>query len=142
VSFNSDAEIALVGTALVDRTLPKADWSHAAHFAAAIWMLTEDGVDAFADMPGFIRAYNEATGTLNTDTEGYHETITLASLKAAKHMIDAAPSDQPRCETLNALLASAFGQSDWMLTYWSRACLFSVKARRTWVAPDIAPLPF
>ena len=36
-------------------------------------------------LPGLIRAFNEATGTPNTDTGGYHETITRASLRAARY---------------------------------------------------------
>ena len=34
-----------------------------------------------------IRAYNEATGVANTYTEGYHETITQASLRAARSFL-------------------------------------------------------
>ena len=43
----------------------------------------DEGANAFREMPGLIRAYNESTGVPNTDTGGYHETITLASLRAA-----------------------------------------------------------
>jgi hypothetical protein len=37
---------------------------------------------------------------------------------------------------------SAQGRSDWLLARWRRETLFSVAARRDWVAPDLAPLPF
>ncbi len=79
--FSSDADIERIGRGIIDRSLPKAEWTHAAHFAAAFWLLRSPERDALREMPGFIRAYNEATGTPNTDTGGYHETITLASLR-------------------------------------------------------------
>ncbi len=82
--FTSDADIERIGHGVHDRTLPKKEWTHAAHFAAAFWVLRRPDMDAARDMPGLIRAYNEATGVANTDTTGYHETITLASLRAAR----------------------------------------------------------
>ena len=69
--FKSDTEIDHIGRGLIDRSLPKAEWTHAAHFAAAFWLLRRPDVHAMRDMPGFIRVYNEATGTPNTDTGGY-----------------------------------------------------------------------
>ena len=48
----------------------------------------------------------------------------------------------PLHESLNGLLASEYGRSEWLLAYWSTALLFSVEARRRWVEPDIKPLPF
>ena len=81
--FLSDAEIERIGRSLLDRSLPKVEWTHAAHFAAALWLLRQPEMYADRDMPRMIRAYNEATGVPNTDTSGYHETITLGSLRAA-----------------------------------------------------------
>jgi hypothetical protein len=92
-------------------------------------------------MPGFIRAYNEATNTPNTDTGGYHETITLASLRAARFMLATHP-DMALSDVLAALMAREFGKSGWLLAYWRKVTLFSVEARRNWVAPDIQQLPF
>ena len=142
MTFTSDADIDHIGRGLIERTLPKSEWTHAAHFAAAIWLLDHPDIDPFTEMPGYIRAYNEATGVPNTDTEGYHETITIASLRAAKHILDKAPSDRPLFETVNELLASPYGSPGWILNYWSKEVLFSVKARKTWIEPDQTPLPF
>ncbi len=137
----SDSDIARIGAGVIDRTLPKREWTHAAHFAAALWVLTRPHMDAFAEMPGVIRAYNQATGVPNTDTEGYHETITQASLRAARAHLDAQPH-APLSERLESLLSGPYGRSDWLLAYWSRGLLFSVGARRGWTPPDIQPLPF
>jgi hypothetical protein len=139
--FSSDSEIDRIGRGLLDRSLPKAEWTHAAHFAAAFWLLRRPDMDAMRVMPGLIRAYNEGTGVPNTDTSGYHETITLGSLRSARAWL-AARNDRKLHEALNELLASEYGRSDWLLAYWSKPLLFSVTARATWVEPDLRPLPF
>ncbi len=139
--FSSDAEIEHIGRGLLDRSLPKAEWTHAGHFAAACWLLRRPDMNAMRDMPGLIRAYNEATGVPNTDTSGYHETITLGSLRAARAWLAGRP-DTPLHTALNELLSSEYGRSDWLLAYWSRPVLFSVAARRGWVEPDVQALPF
>ena len=139
--FQSDADIDAIGRGVSERTLPKPQWTHAAHFAAAFWVLTRPDMDATRDMPGLIRAYNEATGVANTDTSGYHHTITLASLRAARAWL-ARRGNQPLHALLNELLASDQGRSDWPLEYWSKSLLFSVEARRSWIEPDLRPLPF
>src|SRR5438105_14022287 len=79
VYFSSDAEIDRIGRGLLDRSLPKAEWTHAAHFAAAFWLLRRSELDAARVMPGLIRACNEATGVPNTETGCEHETSTLGS---------------------------------------------------------------
>ena len=137
----SDADIDRIGRGLRDRTLPKSEWTHSAHFAAAFWLLRQPGADAMRDMPGLIRAYNEVSGVVNSDTSGYHETITVASLRAAMGWLDAR-TDEPLGATLRQFLAARYGRSDWLLEHWSRPVLFSVTARRRWVEPDLKPLPF
>jgi len=137
----SDSDIHRIAAGLIDRSLPKPEWTHAAHFAAAFWVLRRPDMHAMRDMPGLIRAYNEASGVANTDTTGYHETITMASLRAARAWLAARPH-APLHEALNELLAGEYGRSDWLLSYWSKPLLFSVAARRGWIEPDLKPLPF
>jgi hypothetical protein len=139
--FLSDAAIDHIGRGLLDRSLPKTEWTHAAHFAAALWLLRRPDMHAMRDMPSLIRAYNEATGVPNTDTGGYHETITLGSLRAARAWLADRPNSALH-EALEELLASEYGRPDWPLAYWSKPVLFSVAARRGWVEPDLLPLPF
>jgi hypothetical protein len=137
----SDAEIEHIARGLIDRTLPKSDWTHAAHFAAAFWLLRHRDVATFRDLPPLIRAYNESTGVANTDTSGYHETITVASLRLARAWL-AERSGMALHEALAELLASPFGRSDWLLAHWSRERLFSVAARHNWLEPDLRPLAY
>lgn len=141
--FASDAALAELAEGFVATTLPKARWTHAAHWAAALWLLSEvSPYDAHRDMPAMIRRYNTRVGTPNTDTEGYHETITRASLRAAAALLASQPAGTPLHEVANALLRSPLGRTTWLLEYWTRETLFSPQARRTFVEPDLAPLPF
>lgn len=139
--FSSDAEIEHIAARFLDRSLPSESWTHAAHFSAAFVLLRDPARDALREMPALIRAYNEACGKQNTDSSGYHDTITLASLRAAQAWLAARPG-MPMFEALNRLLASPYGKSDWLLQHWSREQLFSVKARRGWLEPDLLTLPF
>ena len=142
IPFTSDDEVLEIGHGLIDRTLPKSAWTHAAHFAAAIWLLTHYGESfVLRALPGFIRAYNQATGVANTETNGYHETITQASIRAAGAFLAVSPR-RPLFATCNALMASPLGKSEWLLAYWSRPRLFSVEARRSWLDPDLQLFPF
>jgi hypothetical protein len=137
--FADDAAVARVGYGLIDRSLPKPEWTHAGHFAAALWLLRhEPEAVVRRRMPAMIRAYNEATGVANTDDGGYHETITLASIAAAGAFLDGRPASAPLHEVVDALMASRLGRPDWLLGFWSKERLFSVEARRGWVEPDLA----
>jgi hypothetical protein len=143
IAFANDDAISRIGTGLLDCTLPKPEWTHAAHFAATLWLARHrpDRLEV-PNLAGIIRRYNEATATPNTDSGGYHETITIASRRAAVAFLGGYPADTPLHRVADDLLASPFGRSDWLLAHWRRDLLFSVAARRAWVAPDLAPLPF
>jgi hypothetical protein len=141
MSLTTDLEIERLALAMIDCTLPKAAWTHEGHFAAALWLLRHRPDLATPEaMRGLIMRYNEATNTPNTDSGGYHHSITIASLRAAAwHLAEHAP-DAPLHGVLAVLMASPHGRSDWLLAHWRRETLFSVAARRDWVAPDLAPL--
>lgn len=147
--MNSDAqasfterEIAEVGAGFADCSLAAERFDHAAHWAAVAWLLDQAPAwQVAATMPGMIRRFNEAKGGRDTDTEGYHETITLASIAAAADAAARAGA-APLHEVVNGILGSEFGRRDWTGRYWSRARLFSVTARKGWCAPDLRPLPF
>ena len=141
--FSSDTEIERIGRGLLERSLPKTEWTHAAHFAAVLWLLRcRDATEVANEMPGWIRRYNEATGVANTSAGGYHETITLASIRAARSILAAHGEHAPLHHVVNSLMASDLGRSEWLLRYWSRERLFSSEARKEWRDPDLMPLPF
>ena len=142
MTFKSGKEINDIGERLVACTLLKSEWTHAAHFAVAIWMLNHKIHNPFTQMPGFIRRYNLSVGTPNTDNEGYHETITIASLRAAKHILDSRIKGEALYAVVNRLLESDFGKTSWIFDYWTKETLFSTQARKNWIEPDMKRLPF
>jgi len=140
--FASDAAIARIGEGLLARTLPRADWTHEAHLAATTYLLTKrPDIDVDAELPGIIRAYNESVGGVNDDTQGYHETITRLFLHGVRLFLSEADLSEPLHELVNELLLSPMGRRDWPLRFYSAERLFSVEARRRFVAPDLAALP-
>lgn len=138
--YASDEEVEALLRGFLDHTLPKPGWTHAAHFAAAIGMIARHGEAALPEMRAAICAYNVATGGENTDTAGYHETITAASITIARAHLAADPG-APLHASVNTLLAGPCGQPGWIHAYWSRERLFTPEARRRWVEPDLQPLP-
>ncbi|MEO8455217.1 MAG: hypothetical protein ABI454_08655 [Sphingomicrobium sp.] len=140
--FHSDAEIVHLGEGLLARTLPRAEWTHEAHLAATTYLLLKrPDVDLDKQLPDMIRRYNESVGGVNSDTEGYHETITRVFLHGARLFLSEADLREPLHELINELLLSPIGRRDWPLRFYSRERLFSVDARRTFIPPDVAALP-
>jgi hypothetical protein len=140
--FRSDAEIEHIGEALLVRTLPKPDWTHEAHLAATTYLLLRHpDIDLDKELPAIIRRYNDRVGGVNSDTEGYHETITRAFLHGVRLFLGGADPKEPLHDLVNELLLSPMGRRDWPLRFYSPGLLFSVEARRHFVPPDIAALP-
>jgi hypothetical protein len=126
----------------LDRTLPKPAWTHVAHLRVGLWHVRRFGAERAIDLlRERIKSYNEAVGTANTDTSGYHETLTVFYVKVIDAFVSAEASrqDEP-ANTLEPRLLEAIGGRELPLRHYSRACLFSAGARRQWVAPDLQPL--
>src|ERR1700758_3855726 len=133
VPFVSDGEVVAIGRGFCSRTLPKAKWGHAAHFATALWLLRcHPEIDASSAMPHMIREYNVATGGANTNSGGAHETSSQGTIPAARAFLRRRVP-LPLFVVCKELMASQLGKSEWLLRYWSRERLFSVEARRGWV---------
>jgi hypothetical protein len=138
--FADDAAIRRVGEGMLARTLPRPDWTHEAHLATCAWLVLErPDIAPERDLPDLIRRYNESVGGVNSDTEGYHETITQVSIRGVRAAL-ARSEGRGLCERVNALLVAEEGRRDWPLRFYSAERLFSVDARRGWVEPDLAPL--
>ena len=140
--FDSVEAISRVGEGLLARDLPREEWTHEAHLAATTYLvLKHPEIDLDAELPGLIRRYNESVGGVNDDTQGYHDTITRAFLRGVRLFLEESDTDRPIHELVNELLMSLMGRRDWPLRFYSPERLFSVEARRAFVAPDLAALP-
>ncbi|SDF96901.1 hypothetical protein [Terriglobus roseus] len=120
-------------------SLPKAAWTHAAHVAVGANYVSLHGEPlALETMRRRVRAYNESVGTVNSDTSGYHETLTrfwiavLARLheeeKAASHLMFV-----QRAVTLYG------GRRDLHQRFYNFDVVKNTEARQAWVAPDHWP---
>ncbi len=140
--FTSDAEVARIGEGLLACTLPREEWTHEAHLAATVYLLVRrPDIDVDLRLPDIIRRYNQSVGGVNSDTEGYHETITRVFLRGVRLFLAEADRGEPLFELTNALLLSPMGRRDWPLRFYSPDRLFSVEARREFIRPDIASIP-
>ena len=135
-----DAAIRSVGERMLGRRLPREEWTHEAHLATCAWLILErPDIAPERDLPDLIRRYNESVGGANSDTEGYHETITQTYIRCVRAHL-ATSEGQGLADRINALLLAPQGRRDWPLRFYSRALLFSREARLGWVEPDVRAL--
>lgn len=140
--FDSDAAVRRIGEGLLACSLGRPDWTHEAHLAACLWLFRERA-DIFpeAELPNIIRRFNESVGGVNDDHGGYHETITQSFVIGVRLHLAGEEPGAGLCGSVNALLVSPMGRRDWPNRFYSRERLFSVPARRYFIAPDIRPFP-
>ena len=136
--FADDAAVRHVGEGLLARTLPKTEWTHEAHLAACLWLLTErPDIHVERDLPAIISGYNEAVGGVNDAIQGYHHTITLTYVAGVRDFLARSPAGMSLAAYVNALLNAPEGQRGYPLRRYSRETLFSVGARLGYVPPDL-----
>ena len=140
--FTADAELEHLGEGLLACTLAREEWTHEAHLGATTYLLMKrPDVDLDAKLAGIIRRFNESVGGVNSETEGYHETITRCFLAGVRLFLSDADASEPLHKLVNRLLLSEMGRRDWPLRFYSRDRLFSVDARLNHVEPDLAAIP-
>ena len=123
-----------------DLSLPKEHWTHEAHLIGALCLIRDFGLaEAETKMPDMIRSFNIAKGGVNTDEEGYHQTLTVLYLRIlAKFYAD--NQHMPFAQLCKAALNAPIGERSYPLGYYTKEILFSVDARRHWVEPNLKPL--
>lgn len=122
-------------------TLPKEEWTHAAHLTVGVWHIDRyGGAEALTRLRSGIRRLNESHGNVNTPTSGYHETITAAYVTLLAAYLDACPPGLSLAARVERLLAGPLAARDMLLTFYSRERLMSIDARAQWVEPDLGPL--
>ena len=123
-----------------EATVPASEFTHAAHLVVGLWHARQfDEAVALTRMRTGILRLNEAHGTPNSDTRGYHETITRAYLVLLAQF-DRAHAALPAALAAQSLLANRIAKRDALLTFYSRDLLMSLAARRAWAEPDLRPL--
>ena len=140
MAWPTDDELTDLIARFHDVTIPAPEFTHAAHLVVGLWhAATFDEAQALTRMRAGIYRLNDFHGTPNTDTRGYHETITRAYLILLAQFARARPGATV-ASLAQSLLGSGLAARDALMTFYSRALLMSVEARREWVEPDLRPL--
>jgi hypothetical protein len=118
--------------------MPKARWTHGAHLLTGACYVHGLGETAAIDkMRLCVRRHNESVGTANSDTGGYHETITIAWIKLLAGLLrEAEPMERAAFATL--AVERFVNDRGIFSRYYDFDLPSSIEARRTWVAPTLA----
>ncbi|MEZ0335809.1 MAG: hypothetical protein ACAI18_17595 [Gemmatimonadales bacterium] len=127
--------------AFESRTLPKVDWTHAAHLTMGFWYAVHLPADVALDKvrSGILRL-NESHGVVSTPTSGYHETITRAYMRLIGAYLAEDSEGGEWHHRANRIL-ERLGTRDLLFTYYTRDRLMSPAARAAWMEPDLRALP-
>lgn len=121
-------------------TLDKEEWTHHAHLKVGLWhLLHYSPSESLVKLRQSIKRYNVACGIENTESKGYHETITQFYVWIIYQFIQTADRSQPIDILANELL-DRYGDKLLPFQYYSRDKLMSKVARVEWVEPDLTPL--
>jgi hypothetical protein len=131
----SDTSYARFIQAFEQGTLPRAQWTHAAHLAVA-YLLTLPEHEALDRMRSGIRHYNECVGTRNTPDSGYHETLTRFWLRIVSGFLRRGDASRSRLEQARGVVEEFGTRRDLYRKYYSFDVVQSRQARRVWMAPD------
>jgi hypothetical protein len=135
----TELEIDAFLTAFEGGTLSKARWTHGAHLlTGACYVHAFGEAEAIGRMRVCVRRYNEAVGGKNTETSGYHETITVAWIKLLAGLLRESGSMERAAFAARAVERFE-RQRDIFRRYYDFDLVGSVEARRVWVAPTLEP---
>jgi hypothetical protein len=123
-----------------ERTLPFREWTHRAHLRVAWLFLSRLPYGVALDrMRSGIQAYNAAHRVPEGPERGYHETTTVAFMRLIHARLipgATATSFDAFCSAHPDLLDKRV-----LLQFYSRERIMSADAKRTFVDPDLCPLP-
>ncbi len=134
----SDVERLVV--AVEDGTLPRAEWTHAAHLAFAAAYTRRHGAERALDaIRAAILGYNAASGVPQTPDGGYHETLTRFYAWAVARELRTLPPDADLGAAATHV-AAALADRTLPLRHYTKARLMSWEARTGAVLPDLEPI--
>jgi len=120
--------------------IPESAWTHAAHLVVGLWHVHRYGAEeALLRLRAGIRRLNESLGGVNSETGGYHETITACYVRLLEQFLRAEPA-AALPDRVAMLLDSPLAAKRMLLAFYSSERLMSTTARAQWVEPDLAPL--
>jgi hypothetical protein len=134
----TEPEIDVFLAAFEDSTLPKERWTHSAHlFTGACYVHSLGEEAAIQRMRVCIKGYNESVGGKNTETSGYHETITIAWIKLLSRLLrESQPME--RADFAGLAVERFANDREIFSRYYAFDLVNSVEARRSWIPPTLA----
>ena len=118
----------------------RSGWTHGAHLLTGACYVHGLGREAALErMRVCVRRYNESVGGKNTETSGYHETITVMWIR----LLDGLRREvgaMERAEFAQLAVERFVGEKDVYKRYYDFDVVGSVEARREWVAPNLMAL--
>jgi len=143
IPFRSEDELDALVAAFEALTLPKVQWTHAMHVTiGGCFYLRHGEAGALARLRPGIRRLNESHGVVNSDTHGYHESLTRLWIALIARFLDEYRALHPRTARAAAIqaLAESFGhRSRIFKEYWTSDVTSSREARALWQPPDALP---
>jgi hypothetical protein len=130
-----------IATSFENKILLKEEWTHNAHIAVAFVELDtcKDFNKALNALRKKIREYNLSVGTENTDSSGYHETLTVFWLTVVNEFYSANGCGNID-DMYNSFTKTIFAMPKFPTHFYSNELLFSKTARHSWVEPDQLPI--
>jgi hypothetical protein len=118
-------------------TLPKKSWTHGAHVGVAAYFAFEYPADVLLRVMRLgIRHYNLASGGMNTEDHGYHETLTRFWADEVGKFVRTGQFGSRLCAVVAALHWFG-GRSDYYKGFYSFDVVADRQARKVWIAPDL-----
>ncbi|MEP1035533.1 hypothetical protein [Ekhidna sp.] len=133
----SDQQVISLVRKFEKRLLTKNEWDHTSHLSVAIYYASAYGYgEALVRIRKNIKEFNESVGTPNSNSEGYHETITQFWLTTAFVFIEEEKFNSIS-QALSEFLQSPFSKREYPLEFYSKELLMSAEARHKWVKSDL-----
>jgi len=141
MGYCTEEEIRSLIIRFEDGKLEKERWTHHAHLIAAVWYCSQYPFNAAVDtIRRKIIQHNEAVGTPNNEQQGYHETITQFWMHIVSKYLE--KNNNPTLlEMCRGFIESPYSHKNRIFDHYSKERIFSLKARRKFLKPDIQPFP-
>lgn len=135
MNYETEDEILRVVRGFEDGTLAREDWRHAEHLTVALYYLSHhDFETALTKMRDGIFNLLKFFGVDLSEEMPYHETLTVFWLRTVDNFKKSL-NGASFLEVCNELTDNF--DKDYPLRFYSRELLFSSKARREFVEPDL-----
>ena len=119
-------------------TCPPGQFNHHAHITVALWYLTKM---PFSEATDKMRSTIQQFARSHHHSHLYNETITMFWLKLLRHLLDVTEPNASLPDVTYQTITS-LGSMRFVFSHYSKELVFSDRARKHWVEPDLLPLPF